>query len=260
MDIEHPSPPEHLLLVSSAKGGVGKTTVAVNLALALRELGGKVGLFDADLYGPDVPEMLGLRRTKPATAWVAGARAQTTPTISPVERYGLRVMSIGFLVGSANAVAPDPMFAGRLMLQLFRDTKWGELDWLIVDLPPGTGEPQTTLIRGLSEPRAILVTTPQQLAVLDTGRAVDHLRQLSVPILGVVHNMAYFACPHCGERTRVFAEARGQLESPLAAIPVLAAMPLLPDQASARGRAAGAGADEPDSLWLGLARSIVSAI
>ncbi|MEO5953698.1 MAG: P-loop NTPase, partial [Chloroflexia bacterium] len=131
----------HVLAIASGKGGVGKTTVTVNLALALSERGLRVGLFDADIYGPNVPLMLGVRRTKPASGMAPIGRANNTPYIPALDRYGLRVMSIGLLLGDTEAVMPDPMSIGLLVTRTLRDVVWGELDFLLLDLPPGTGEP-----------------------------------------------------------------------------------------------------------------------
>jgi len=192
------------LAIASGKGGVGKTTVTVNLALALAQGGARVGIFDADIYGPNIPLMLGIRRTKTAPGMLPVARADRTPYIPPIERFGLKVMSIGLLVGEADTVMPDPRFAGRIVSQTLRDVRWGQLDYLLVDLPPGTGEPQQSLVSQIALDGAIVVTTPQDLSLLDASRSLGLFRQAGVPLLGVVENMSYFVCPHCGERVEVF--------------------------------------------------------
>ena len=193
------------LVVASGKGGVGKTTVTVNLALALALSGARVGLFDADIYGPNVPLMLGVRRQVSAGAgMVPIARAQREPYIPPLERYGLKVMSIGLLVAEGEAVMPDPHDAGRIVTQTLRDVAWGELDYLLVDLPPGTGEPQHSLLRAFVVDGAVVVTTPQDLSLLDASRSLGMFHQAGVPILGAIENMSYLRCPHCGERIEVF--------------------------------------------------------
>ena len=194
----------HVLAVASGKGGVGKTTVTVNLALALSERGARVGLFDADIYGPNVPLMLGVRRTKPATGLAPISRSDNTPYIPALDRYGLRVMSIGLLVGETEALMPDPMHVGLLVTRTLRDVVWGDLDYLLIDLPPGTGEPQHTLLRTVQVDGALVVTTPQDLSLLDAGRSLGLFRKNNVPILGVVENMSYLQCPHCDERIEVF--------------------------------------------------------
>ena len=193
-----------MIVVASGKGGVGKTTVSVNLALALRSLGARVGLFDADIYGPNVPLMLGVRRGKAARGLLPIARAASEPYIAPLERYGLEVMSIGLLVGENDAVMPDPHDAGRIVTQTMRDVRWGTLDYLLIDLPPGTGEPQHSLLRTFQIDGVVVVTTPQDLSLLDTSRSLGMFRQASIPILGVIENMSYLLCPHCGEQIEVF--------------------------------------------------------
>jgi ATP-binding protein involved in chromosome partitioning len=194
----------HVLAVASGKGGVGKTTVTVNLALALSARGARVGLFDADIYGPNVPLMLGVRRTKPATGLAPIGRSDNIPYIPALDRYGLRVMSIGLLVGETEALMPDPMHVGLLVTRTLRDVVWGDLDYLLIDLPPGTGEPQHTLLRTVQVDGVLVVTTPQDLSLLDAGRSLGLFRKNNVPILGVVENMSYLQCPHCDERIEVF--------------------------------------------------------
>ena len=193
-----------IITVASGKGGVGKTTVTVNLALALQEMGARVGLFDADIYGPNVPLMLGIHRTRPTRGQIPIARADTTPYIEPLDRYGLRMMSIGLLVGEQEAVMPDPHFVGLIVLRTMQDVLWGDLDYLLVDLPPGTGEPQQSLVSTIKVDGALVVTTPQDLSLLDAGRSLKMFRKSSVPILGVVENMSYLLCPECGKRVEVF--------------------------------------------------------
>jgi ATP-binding protein involved in chromosome partitioning len=194
----------HTLAIASGKGGVGKTTVTVNLALALALSGARVGLFDADIYGPNVPLMLGVRRTKPARGLAPIGRADNNPYIPPLDRYGLRVMSIGLLIGETEAVMPDPVYIGLLVTRTLKDVVWGDLDYLLIDLPPGTGEPQHTLLKTVQLDGAVVVTTPQDLSLLDAGRSLGLFRKANVPILGVVENMSYLQCPHCDERIEVF--------------------------------------------------------
>jgi ATP-binding protein involved in chromosome partitioning len=193
-----------IIAVASGKGGVGKTTVTVNLALALALDGAQVGLFDADVYGPNVPIMLGVRRSKPTSGFAPIGRADNTPYIKPLERYGLRVMSIGLLVGDTEAVMPDPNYIGLLVTRTLKDVLWGELDYLLIDLPPGTGEPQSMLARTVRIDGAIVVTTPQDLSLMDAGRSLGLFRKADIPILGVVENMSYLICPHCDEKIEVF--------------------------------------------------------
>jgi len=207
----NPIPNVHrILAVASGKGGVGKTTVTVNLALALALDGARVGLFDADVYGPNVPIMLGVRRSKPATGTAPIGRADNTPYIKPLERYGLRVMSIGLLVGDTEAVMPDPNYIGLLVTRTLKDVLWGELDYLLIDLPPGTGEPQGMLTKLVQIDGVVVVTTPQDLSLMDASRSLGLFRKADIPILGVVENMSYLTCPHCDEKIEVFHRSGGK--------------------------------------------------
>lgn len=227
----------HVLAVASGKGGVGKTTVAVNLALALAGLGARVGLFDADLYGPNVPLMLGVRRERSSPGLIPVARADPVPYIKPLERFGLKVMSIGFVVGEADAVVPDSHDAGAIIIQTLRDVMWGELDYLLLDLPPGTGEPQQSLVRAVKMAGAVLVTTPQDLSLLDAGRALGLFRQAGVPVLGVIENMSYLICPHCGEQVEVFHRSQRQWSVREGGLDLLGRIPM--ELAISRGIDAG---------------------
>ena len=229
-----------LLAVASGKGGVGKTTVSVNLALALAADGARVGLFDADIYGPNVPLMLGVRRKIGANpmATVAVARAgDTPPSVRPLERYGIKVMSIGLLVGEMDTVMPDAHFAGRIVTQTIRDVIWGQLDYLLIDLPPGTGEPQQSLVQQIALDGAVLVTTPQDLSLLDTSRSLGLFRQAGVPLLGLIENMSYLTCPHCGERIEVFHHSERRWAIQQGDLPLLGQIPM--DAAISRGIDAG---------------------
>lgn len=251
----------HIVAVASGKGGVGKTTVTVNLALALAQTGAQVGLFDADIYGPNVPLMLGIRRTKAAKGMMPVARAETEPYIEPVERYGLKVMSMGFLLGDTQAVMPDPRFAGMMVTRTFLDMVWGGLDYLLVDLPPGTGEPQQSLVDLVELDGVVVVTTPQDLSLMDAGRSLEMFRKAKVPILGVVENMSYFVCPDCGKQVEVFyrserswaVQDQGELE-------LLGRIPM--EQAISRGIDSGhpLTQDAPDGEEAKVFREIASRI
>lgn len=197
----------HVLAITSGKGGVGKTTVAVNLALALCREGARVGLFDADLYGPNVPLLLGLRRRQSAGVMFPVTRTDRTPYLPPIERLGLKVMSIGFVLSDTDTVGLDPLFVGRLLHQTLQDVVWGELDFLLLDFPPGTGEPQRTLLRAVHVDGVLIVTTPQDLSLMDTSRSLGLFHQAAVPVLGVIENMSYCQCPHCGEPIEVFSRS-----------------------------------------------------
>jgi ATP-binding protein involved in chromosome partitioning len=192
---------KNLVAVASGKGGVGKTTVAVNLAIALKTLGASVGLLDADVYGPNVPVMLGTNEQP---------RAVDEKTIIPVEAYGVKMISMGLLnPGDKPLVWRGPMLHS-VMQQFLRSVQWGTLDYLIVDLPPGTGDVQLSLIQSVSVTGAVVVTTPSIVALADVRKAVEMFRQVNVEILGVVENMSYFNCPHCHGRIDVFGHGEGQ--------------------------------------------------
>jgi len=192
---------KNLVAVASGKGGVGKTTVAVNLAIALKTLGFTVGLLDADVYGPNVPVMLGTNEQP---------RAVDEKTIIPVEAYGVKMISMGLLnPGDKPLVWRGPMLHS-VMQQFLRSVQWGTLDYLIVDLPPGTGDVQLSLIQSVSVTGAVVVTTPSIVALADVRKAVEMFRQVNVEILGVVENMSYFNCPHCNGRIDVFGHGEGQ--------------------------------------------------
>src|SRR5579864_1902017 len=204
-----PRPPERppipgvkqLIAVASGKGGVGKTTVAVNLAIALKNLGASVGLLDADVYGPNVPVMLGTAEQP---------RALDEKTIIPVQAYGLKMISMGLLSpGDKPLVWRGPMLHSVIQ-QFLRSVRWGELEYLIVDLPPGTGDVQLTLIQSALITGAVVVTTPSIVALADVRKAVEMFRQVNVEILGIVENMSYFSCPHCSERIDVFGHGEGE--------------------------------------------------
>lgn len=193
------------LAIASGKGGVGKTTVSVNLALAFAAAGARVGLFDADLYGPNVPLMLGVHRESGARGMLPVVRAGDPPPYIPaLDRYGIKIMSIGLLVGERETVMPDARFAGGIIVRTLRDVIWGELDYLLIDMPPGTGEPQQSMVEQIALEGAVIVTTPQDLSLLDASRSLGLFRQARVPLLGVIENMSYMSCPHCGSRIEVF--------------------------------------------------------
>ncbi len=232
----------HLLVVGSGKGGVGKSTVSVNLAVALARRGFQVGLLDADTYGPSVPMMLGVRKRGESQGWRAtlplAQRGNVAPEqlLQPLVRYGVKVMSVGFFIGEEQPVAPMPDVQGMLIRQLLRGVHWGALDYLLIDLPPGNGEPQATLCRELALDGAILVTTPQDIARIDTAKGAGLFRGAGVPVLGLVQNMAGFLCPHCGERVDIF-PVSSESSSLLCDLPLLGVVPL--DLATARSGDSG---------------------
>ncbi len=191
---------KNVIAVGSGKGGVGKSTVAVNLALALKQEGAKVGLLDADIYGPSIPIMCGVKEgEKP--------KLQGETRILPIVRFGIPLMSMGFLMGSGEAVVwRGPMLA-KMLQQFLEQVEWGDLDYLIVDLPPGTGDVQLSLSQLIPMSGAVVVTTPQDVAFADVSRAIRMFQMTQVPILGVIENMSSFSCPHCHHETPIFGES-----------------------------------------------------
>jgi len=209
----------NIIAVASGKGGVGKSTTTVNLAVAMAQTGARVGLLDADIYGPSIPRMMGLTDKKPQID-------RDTETIIPLENYGLKTMSIGYLVPKEQAMIwRGAMVAGALK-QLLNDVEWGELDYLFIDMPPGTGDAQLTLTQTVPVTGAVMVTTPQDIALIDCHKGINMFDKVHVPILGIVENMSQFICPHCGESSAIFAEGGADRLSQQHATDVLAHIPL----------------------------------
>ncbi|MCI0478711.1 MAG: Mrp/NBP35 family ATP-binding protein, partial [Anaerolineales bacterium] len=209
-------PVKSTIAVASGKGGVGKTTVAVNLAIALAQSGARVGLMDADVYGPNIPIMLGVN--KPPE--MIGER------IVPLEAYGVKTMSMGFLVPPDQAIIWRGPMLHNAIRQFLTDVEWGELDYLVIDLPPGTGDVQISLAQSVPLTGGVVVATPQDVALADVVKGITMFRRLEVPVLGVVENMSYFVCPHCNQRTDIFAHGGAQKMAEQLGVPFLAAIPL----------------------------------
>ncbi len=207
---------KHTIAVSSGKGGVGKSTVAVNLALALHETGASVGLMDADMYGPNIPLMMGAR----------GKPGMFNDRIIPVLAYDVKLISIGFFVREGDAVVWRGPMIDSAIKQFLKDVEWGELDYLIFDMPPGTGDAQLSLTQVIPLSGAVMVTTPQDVSLLDVRKALGMFRKMNVPLLGIVENMAGFACPHCQHVTPIFGEGGGQKLGEEFGVPVLGSIPL----------------------------------
>lgn len=218
----------HVLAVASGKGGVGKTTVTVNLALALQQMGQRVGIFDADVYGPNVPLMLGVHQSKRRQhAYAPVTRpGGALPYIKPLERFGLLIMSIGLLLGEDQVINPPPDAVGQLVVQTMRDVQWGNLDFLLIDLPPSAGQPQQALIEQVEMSGVVIVTTPQDLSLLDAGRSLRLFQKDGVPLLGIVENMSYFICPNCQERHEIFQHSQRWRPPALEEAPLLGRVPL----------------------------------
>jgi ATP-binding protein involved in chromosome partitioning len=192
---------KNVIAVGSGKGGVGKSTVSVNLAVALAQAGARVGLLDADITGPNIPMMLGV---------TGQPKASENNKITPLERHGVKCISIQFFVPEGQPIVWRGPLVGGAIQQFLRDVEWGDLDYLVVDLPPGTSDAQLTLAQSVPLSGAVLVTTPQEVALSDVGKALAMFKRLSVPILGLVENMTAFACPHCGELTEIFGRGGGE--------------------------------------------------
>jgi ATP-binding protein involved in chromosome partitioning len=208
---------EAIIAVASGKGGVGKSTTAVNLALGLRDLGLKVGILDADIYGPSLPKLLAIKE-RPQT--LGGTR------LKPISRYGLTVMSIGFLIDEETPMIwRGPMVISALT-QMLREVEWGTLDVMVVDMPPGTGDAQLTMAQQVPLKGAVIVSTPQDLALIDARRGIAMFKRVNVPVLGIVENMSTFICPKCGTQTDIFGHGGAQHEAERLGVPFLGEVPL----------------------------------
>jgi ATP-binding protein involved in chromosome partitioning len=208
---------QHIIAVASGKGGVGKSTTAVNLALALSGLGLKVGLLDADIYGPSIPRLLGI-----------SGKPDTTPEkkLNPMQKFGLKVMSMGFVVAEDTPMIWRGPMVMSAITQLLREVDWGQLDVLVCDLPPGTGDAQLTMAQSVPLSGAVIVSTPQDIALIDARKGLNMFRKVDVPVLGIVENMSYFTCPHCGGRSDIFAHGGARHEAEKMQTPFLGEIPL----------------------------------
>jgi len=207
-----------IIAVSSGKGGVGKTTVATNLAVALAAQGARVGLMDADIYGPNVPRMMGVEEPPPVI----------NEKIMPLIAHGVKVISLGFLIEKEQpAIWRGPIIM-KIIGQFLRDVAWGELDFFIVDMPPGTGDAQLSLVQSTNVNGAIIVTTPQEVSVGDALRGAKMFQRVNVPVLGIVENMSWFECPHCGKPSALFGSGGGERLAATLELPLLGQIPLYP--------------------------------
>ena len=228
---------KHTVAVSSGKGGVGKSTVAVNLALALKQRGHEVGLVDVDIYGPDVPLMMGAR----------GRPGMFENRIIPVEAHGIKIMSIGLLVAEREALVWRGPMIHSAVQQFLRDVLWGPLDYLVFDMPPGTGDAQLSLSQVIPLGGVVMVTTPQDVALLDVRKALAMFRKLNVPILGIVENMSYFVAPDTGARYAIFGEGGGEKVAGEFDVPLLARIPLEMDTRKGGDEGVPIAVGQPDS-------------
>ncbi|HKZ46057.1 MAG TPA: Mrp/NBP35 family ATP-binding protein, partial [Thermodesulfobacteriota bacterium] len=208
---------KNTIAVASGKGGVGKSTVAVNLALALSKSGAKVGLLDTDIYGPSIPMMMGIHK-----------QLQTTQDkkILPISNYGIKLMSVGFMLDEEMPLVWRGPMVMQIVKQFLTGVAWGDLDYLVIDLPPGTGDAQLTLVQTIPLTGAVVVTTPQDVALIDARRAIKMFHEVKVPLLGIIENMSYFQCPHCGEKTEIFSHGGGEKTSQRYNVPLLGKIPI----------------------------------
>ena len=240
-----------VIAVASGKGGVGKSTTALNLALGLRDLGLRVGLLDADIYGPSVPRLTGIRE-KPAL--------NDDRKMIPIERFGLSIMSIGFLVEEDTAMIWRGPMVMSAITQMLRDVAWGTLDVLVVDMPPGTGDAQLTLAQNVPLKGAIIVSTPQDLSLIDARRGLAMFTKVNVPVLGIVENMSYFQCPHCGTRSDIFGHGGARHEADRLGVAFLGEIPLHMAIRATSDSGNPVVASEPDGPHAAIYRAIAAKV
>ncbi len=244
---------KHIIAIASGKGGVGKSTTAVNLALALKGLGAEVGLLDADIYGPSQQVMLGVPQdTKP--------KQQDGQYLLPIEAYGLKTMSMGYLVNERTPMVWRGPMAGGALTQMLEQTLWGELDYLIIDMPPGTGDIQLTLSQKATVAGAIIVTTPQDIALLDAQKGIEMFRKVDVPILGIVENMAVHICSQCGHAEHIFGDGGGERIASDYGVPLLGSLPLLLSIREQTDAGTPTVVEDPDSSAAGIYRAIAAGV
>jgi ATP-binding protein involved in chromosome partitioning len=239
----------HLVAVASGKGGVGKSTTAVNLALALHSLGLKVAVLDADVYGPSMPKLFGLTG-KPEASDADGKK------MKPMSRYGVELMSIGFLVPEDTAMIWRGPMVMSALTQLLRETEWGEADVMVIDMPPGTGDVQLTLAQQTPLSGAVIVSTPQDLALIDARKGLNMFRKVNVPVIGMVENMSYFVCGKCGERHEIFGHGGAREEAARIGVPFLGEIPLDKDLRMRSDSGEPVVASLPDSLHTAIYRDV----
>jgi ATP-binding protein involved in chromosome partitioning len=240
-----------IIAVASGKGGVGKSTTAVNLALGLRDLGLKVGMLDADIYGPSIPKLLAIRG-RPET--IGGTR------LRPMDGYGMKVMSIGFLIEEETPMIWRGPMVMSALTQMLREVEWGELDVMVVDMPPGTGDAQLTMAQQVPLKGAVIVSTPQDLALIDARRGIAMFRRVNVPVLGIVENMSYFMCPQCGSRSDIFGHGGARHEAERVGVPFLGEVPLDIDIREKSDAGLPVVATEPDSPHAKVYRDIAARV
>jgi ATP-binding protein involved in chromosome partitioning len=242
---------KHIIAVASGKGGVGKSTTAVNLALGLAANGVAAGLLDADIYGPSMPRLLDVKE-KPES--IDGK------ALKPIERYGLRTMSIGYIVAEDTPMIWRGPMVSSALEQMLRDVEWGELDVLVVDMPPGTGDAQLTLAQRVALAGAVIVSTPQDIALVDARKGLNMFRKVAVPVLGIVENMSYFLCPKCGERSEIFGHGGAHEEADKLGVPFLGEVPLHLDIRTTSDSGHPIVVSKPDSAHAQVYRNIAGRV
>jgi len=238
---------KHIIAVASGKGGVGKSTTSVNMALAFQANGLKVGILDADIYGPSMPRLLGITgRPQPVQGNI----------LKPMEGYGLKVMSMGFLVEEDTPMIWRGPMVMSAITQMLKEVAWGELDLLVVDMPPGTGDAQLTMAQQVPLAGAVIISTPQDLALIDARKGLNMFRKVDVPVLGIVENMSYFQCPSCGERSDIFGHGGARIEAEKLGVPFLGEVPLHMDIREKSDSGQPVVISQPDSAHAGVYREI----
>lgn len=241
---------KHIIAIASGKGGVGKSTTSVNLALAFQANGLKAGILDADIYGPSMPRLLGLTGRP--------TQIEGTNLLRPLEGYGVKVMSIGFLVDEGTPVVWRGPMVMSALTQMLREVMWGDLDVLVVDMPPGTGDAQLTMAQQVPLAGAVIVSTPQDLALIDARKGLAMFRQVNVPLLGIVENMSYFVCPECGSKHDIFGHGGAKLEASKLGVPFLGEIPLHMDIREKSDAGQPVVAIAPDGDHAGIYRGIAT--
>ena len=242
---------KYIIAVASGKGGVGKSTTAVNLALGFQQNGLRVGMLDADIYGPSLPRLLAIK-DRPE---LAGENI-----LKPVEKYGMEVMSMGFLVDEETPMIWRGPMVISAITQMLKDVAWGELDIMVVDMPPGTGDAQLTMAQQVPLAGAVIVSTPQDLSLIDARRGLNMFKRVDVPVLGIIENMSYFLCPKCGERSDIFSHGGAKAEAEKLHVPFLGELPLHMSIRETSDAGRPIVVSEPDSMHAGIYKSMAAAL